>query len=72
MPLLEPLLVQPALQRHAHFSDVALEEVVAGNEDQLLGIGGIRHDLLQRLVGPEWSRSPLMKSLGLEQSRRNR
>ena len=49
----EPLLVQPALDRQAHFGEVAFEEVVSGNEDQFLRIGSLLDDLFQRLVRAE-------------------
>ena len=50
---LEPLLVQPALDRQAHFGKVAFEEVVSGNEHQLLRIGSLLDDPFQRLVRAE-------------------
>ena len=40
----------PAFNRHAHFAEMAFEEMISGNEHQLLRIGGLGHNLLQQRV----------------------
>ena len=42
--------LQPALQRKTHLHEMAVEEVIAGNEHQFLRIGGLGNDCLQSLV----------------------
>ena len=45
----ESLLMQPALDRHPHFGEMACEKMVAGDEYQLLGFGSLVNNLFQSL-----------------------
>src|SRR5664279_4474099 len=44
------LLLHPALHGQTHFFEVALEEMVSGDKDQLLGVGRAGNYLFQRIV----------------------
>ncbi len=43
-------LVQPAFDRHAHFGEMAREEVVTRDEYQLFWVCGLRDQSFQRVV----------------------
>src|SRR5208283_463477 len=58
-------LMQPALHRQTHFCEMALEEVVAGDEHQFLRIGSRGDHLFQRFVRAELVMVAADEELGL-------